>query len=43
MPWQYEPTKDVAACEKPRGDGKQSLIRGYPNRATYMRDAHMPI
>ena len=27
--------KDVAACEKPRGAGKQALIRGYPNGETH--------
>jgi len=26
--------KDVAACDKPRGGGKQPLIRGFPNGVT---------
>ena len=26
--------KDVAACDKPRGGGKQPLIRGSPNGGT---------
>jgi hypothetical protein len=28
--------KDVVACEKPRGAGKQALIRGYPNGETHL-------
>ena len=27
--------KDVVACDKPRGAGKQALIRGFPNGATH--------
>ena len=34
MPWRLQATKDVAACEKPRGVGKQTLIRGCPNGET---------
>lgn len=34
MPWNFGPMKDVVACEKPRGAGKQALIRGYPNGET---------
>ena len=34
MPWQEEAMKDVAACDKPRGAGKQALIRGCPNGET---------
>ena len=34
MPWQEEAMKDVAACDKPRGAGKQALIRGCPNGVT---------
>ena len=30
-----EPMKDVAACEKLRGGGKQPLIRRYPNGETH--------
>lgn len=35
MPWQQEATKGVAACDKPRGDGEQSVIRGCPNGKTH--------
>lgn len=34
MPWEYWPMKDVEACDKPRGAGKQALIRGFPNGET---------
>ena len=34
MPWDGEAMKDVAACDKPRGAGKQALIRGFPNGET---------
>ena len=34
MPRHWKTTKDVAACEKPRGGGKQPLIRGSPNGET---------
>ena len=34
MPWQLKATKDVEACDKPRGVGKQTLIRGCPNGET---------
>ena len=34
MPWHQEPKKDVVACDKPREVGKQTLIRGFPNRET---------
>ena len=34
MPWHQEPMKDVGACDKPRGVGNQTLIRGFPNRET---------
>ena len=27
--------KDVVACDKPRGAGKQALIRGFPNGETH--------
>ena len=36
MPWQLEAMKDVVACEKPRGAGKQALIRGCPNGETHL-------
>ena len=34
MPWEKMPKKDVVACDKPRGAGKQALIRGCPNGET---------
>jgi hypothetical protein len=34
MPWHQEPKKDVGACDKPRGVGNQTLIRGCPNGET---------
>jgi hypothetical protein len=34
MPRRQEAMKDVVACDKPRGAGKQALIRGFPNGAT---------
>lgn len=37
-----EPMKDVAACEKFRGGGKQPLIRKYLNGETHMSEAHVP-
>ncbi len=37
MPWHQKAMKDVAACEKSRGGGKQPLIREFPNGAT-LRD-----
>jgi len=37
MPWQLEAMKDVVACDKPRGAGKQALIRGFPNGETHWR------
>ena len=43
MPWYYEPMKDVIACDKLRGGGKQPLIRRCPNGATHVCDAHMPM
>ena len=35
MPWQSEAMKDVVACEKFRGGGKQPVIRKYPNGETH--------
>ena len=35
MPRRSEAMKDVVACEKPRGAGKQALIRGYLNGETH--------
>ena len=43
MPWQYEPMKDVAADDTPRGAGKQALIRGCPNGETHMFEEHVPM
>ncbi len=34
MPRHQKTMKDVAACEKLRGGGKQPLIRRYPNGET---------
>ena len=36
MPRQLEAMKDVVACEKLRGVGKQTLIRRYPNGETHL-------
>ena len=35
MPWYETTMKDVAACDKLRGGGKQPVIRRYPNGATH--------
>ena len=35
MPWRQQAMKDVVACDKPRGAGKQALIRGFPNGETH--------
>jgi len=35
MPWRQQAMKDVVACDKPRGAGKQALIRGSLNGATH--------
>ena len=35
MPRRQEAKKDVVACDKPRGAGKQALIRGCPNGETH--------
>jgi hypothetical protein len=35
MPRHKKAMKDVAACDKPRLGGKQPLIRGFPNGATF--------
>ena len=34
MSWHREAKKDVEACDKPRGAGKQALIRGFLNAET---------
>ena len=35
MPRHHKTKKDVAACEKSRGGGKQPLILEYPNGGTH--------
>ena len=35
MPWRQQAMKDVVACDKPRGAGKQALIRGSLNGETH--------
>ena len=34
MPWHREAMKDVGACDKPEGAGKQVSISGFPNGET---------
>ena len=34
MPWHQEPMKDVGTCDKPRGVGNRTVIRGFPNGET---------
>ena len=41
MPWQGEPKKDVLGCDKPRGEVKNSLIRGFQNGETYLVEDEM--
>ena len=36
MPWHREAMKDVGACDKLRGIGKQVLIRRSPNGKTHL-------
>ena len=36
MPRQLEAMKDVGACDKLRGGGKQPLIRRFPNGETHL-------
>jgi hypothetical protein len=36
MPWRQQAMKDVVACDKPRGAGKQALIRGFLNGETHL-------
>ena len=35
MPWQSEAMKDVEACDKARGAGKQAMIRAFLNGETH--------
>ena len=34
MPWRRKAMKDVVSCEKPRGEAKHSVIRGFLNGET---------
>jgi hypothetical protein len=36
MPWHQEPMKDVGTCDKPRGVGNRTVIRGFPNGETQL-------
>ena len=36
MNWHQEATKDVVACDKPQGAGKQALICGFLNGETQL-------
>jgi hypothetical protein len=38
MPWHQEPMKDVGTCDKPRGVGNRTVIRGFPNGETRLGD-----
>ncbi len=38
-----EPMKDVVACEKSRGGGKQPLIRECLNGETYIDEVNVPL
>lgn len=42
MSWHREATKDVAACDKPRGAGKRALIRGFLNAETRRSEPPSP-
>lgn len=42
MPRHKKTMKDVAACDKLRGGGKQPLIRRFPNGETYPVGDRMP-
>ena len=42
MPRHQRAMKDVAVCDKPRGAGKQALIRGFPNGETHERKPFVP-
>ena len=41
MPWHWEPKKDVANCDKPRGAVNKRYIRGFPNGATHVDNIHV--
>ena len=41
MPRHQRAMKDVAVCDKPRGAGKQALIRGFPNGETQLCEAQL--
>ena len=36
MPWRKRPMKDVVGCDKPRVAVKRAMIRGFPNRVTWL-------
>ena len=40
MPWRLQAMKDVVACDKLRGAGKQALIRRFPNGETRPKGHH---
>ena len=42
MPRRQEAMTDVVVCDKPRGAGKQALIRGFPNGATHCFAVSLP-
>jgi len=43
MSWRREAMKDVVACEKPGGAGKQAVIPGYLNGETrWLRPSSVP-
>lgn len=43
MPRHQKTTKDVAICDKLRGDDKQSIIRRFPNGETLPFEEWKPI
>ena len=43
MPWQLEPMKDVAACDKSWCGGKQPLTQECPNGETYIVEDYMSL
>ena len=42
MPWQSEAMKDVVACDKARGAGKQAVIRASLNGETHRLSGRYP-
>ncbi len=43
MPWQFEPMKDVAACDKFWWGGKQPVTQKSPNGETYIVEDYMSL